>query len=263
MKKIAFLVLCISLDITGNALAVEISWMHVQHREYGQRKSFNRLGFGLIDDQGDYIVNGKNIIGIKLFNTDKKEVKLSRVKFDSVEEVSGAYDYKSSQWFYTKDWQFESWFSARIDDSLTPGIYRLEINTADGKSAQRTFIFHNRVSLPIVDSESFNIDIDQAGNLIWSWRIPVELGQLSIDHKMRARAAIDIFKNEKPVGYFFIILPAHMGYVFIPRDMIQSMGQKGNQFEMKIFLETRDKNNRTYSNPLIVDELNPIVSDIR
>ncbi len=263
MKKITFLVLCIILYVPGNALAVEISWMHVQHREYGSGKSLNRLGFGLIDDHGYYIANDKDIIEIKLYNSDKKELKLARVKFDSVEEVSGAYDFKSSQWFYNKDWQFESWFSARITDSLSPGIYRLEINTADGKSAQRTFIFHNRISLPIVDSKSFNIDMDQDGNLVWSWRIPVELGQLSIDHKMRARAAIDISKNEKPVGYFSIILPVHMGYVFIPRDVIQSMGQKGNQFEMKISLETRDKNNRTYSNPLIVNELRPIVSDLR
>ena len=263
MNRIIFIVLCIFFYITGNALAIEISWMHVQHREYGNRKSFNRLGFGLIDDHGNYITNNKNIIEIKLYNADKKELKLSRVKFDSVEEVSGSYDYKNSQWYYNKDWQFESWFSARIEDSLTPGIYRLNITTADGKSVKRTFVFNNRVSLPIVDSKSFKIDMDQAGNLIWSWRIPVELGQLSLDHKMRARVAIDISKNEKPVGYFSIILPVHMGYVFIPRDVIQSMGQKGNKFEMKISLETRDKNNRTYSNPLIVKEMRPIVSDIR
>ena len=263
MKKLAFLILCIFLNITGNALAVEISWMHVQHREYGSGKKFNRLGFGLIDDHGYYVTSSKNIIDIKLYNADKKELTLSKVKFDSIEEVSGVYDYKNSQWFYNKDWQFESWFSARIAEPLSPGVYRLIINTADGKSAERTFIFHHRVSLPIVDFNSFNIDIDQTGNLIWTWRIPVELGQLSIDHKMRARAAIDISKNEKPVGYFSIILPIHMGYVFIPWDVIQSIGQKGNKFEMKISLETRDKNNRTYSNPLIVNEMRPIVSDIR
>jgi hypothetical protein len=31
------------------------------------------------------------------------------------------------------------------------------------------------------------------------------------------------------------------------------MNQKGNRFELKISLETRDKNNRTYSKPLVVD----------
>ena len=263
MKEIIFIVLCIFFYIAGNALAVEISWMHVQHREYGSGKSFNRLGFGLIDDNGDYITNNRNIIEIKLYNADKKELKLSTVKFDSIEKVSGSYYYKNSQWYYTKDWQFESWFSADILDSLNADIYRLKITTADEKSVERTFIFNKRVSLPIVDSKSFKTDMDQAGNLIWSWSIPFELGQLSLTHKMRTRAAIDISKNKKPVGYFSIILPAHMGYVFIPQDVVQLMDQKGNQFEMKILLETKDKNNRTYSNPLIVNEMRHIIFDTR
>ena len=59
------------------------------------------------------------------------------------------------------------------------------------------------------------------------------------------------------------ILPVHMGYVFIPQDVVQSMNQKGNQFEMKISLETKDKNNRTYSKPLIVNEMRHIISDVR
>jgi hypothetical protein len=263
MNKIIFIVLCIFFYATGNTLAVEISWIHVQHREYGSGKSFNRLGFGLIDDHGYYLKNNKNIIEIKLYNSDKRELKLSTVKFDSVEEVFGSYDYKNSQWYYNKDWQFESWFSASILDSLNPGIYRLEIVTADGESVERTFVFNGRVNLPIVDSKSFKIDMDIGGNLIWSWNIPVELGQLSLNHKMRARAAIDINKNKKPVGYFSIILPVHMGYVFIPQDVVQLMNQKGNQFEMKISLETRDKNNRTYSNSLIVSEMRPTISDAK
>ena len=263
MKKLLLFLFCILFFSATNALAVEIAWMHVQHRQYASGKSFDRLGFGLIDDHGYYITDNKNIVEIKLYNADKKELKLSTVEFESVEEVSGSYDYKNSQWYYNKDWQFESWFSAGILDSLNAGIYRLKITAADGKSVERTFIFNNRVSLPIVDSKSFKIDMDQAGNLIWSWSIPVELGQLSLNQKMRARAAIDIYKNKKPVGYFSIILPVHMGYVFIPQDVAQLIDQKGNQFEMKILIETRDKNNRTYSAPLIVKEMRPIMSDKR
>jgi hypothetical protein len=52
-----------------------------------------------------------------------------------------------------------------------------------------------------------------------------------------------------------------MGYVFIPQDVVQLMNQKGNQFEMKISLETRDKNNRTYSKPRIVKRLGISTTD--
>jgi hypothetical protein len=260
MKKLLLFVFCILFFTATNALAVEIAWMHVQHREYGSGKSFNRLGFGLIDDRGYYITNNKSIIEIKLFNADKKELKLSAVKFDSVEEVSGSYDYKNSQWYYSKGWQFDSWFSAGILDSLNPGMYGLKVTTADGKSVERTFAYNNRVALPIIDSNSFQFDTDQSGNLFWRWNIPIELGYLSLSHKTRARAAIEIYENNKSAGYLSIILPVHMGYVFIPRDVVQSMNQKGNHFEMKISLETRDKNNRTYSKPLIVNEKLPPIS---
>jgi hypothetical protein len=43
--------------------------------------------------------------------------------------------------------------------------------------------------------------------------------------------------------------------------VVQLMNQKGNQFEMKISLETRDKNNRTYSKPLITNKMLPVVSN--
>ena len=86
---------------------------------------------------------------------------------------------------------------------------------------------------------------------------------MSLNHKMRARAAIDTYRDEKNVGYFSIILPAHLGYVVIPQNVVQSMNQKGNQFEFKTLLETKDKNNRTYSMPLIVNEMRHIISDIR
>ena len=131
MKKIIFIVLCIFFYASGNALSVEIFWMHVQHREYGAGKDVNRLGFGLIDDRGNYLSGNQNIKEVRLFDPNKKEVKMSKVKFDSVEEIFGTYDAKNSQWFYSKTWQFDSWFNTEIMASLNPGIYRLKVTTTD------------------------------------------------------------------------------------------------------------------------------------
>ena len=263
MKRIIFIVLCISFYATGNALAVGISWMQVQHREYGNGKALARLGFGLIDDRGNYLTDNRNVKEVTLYGPNKRELKLTPLNFDSVEEIFGTYDSKNSQWLYSKVWQFDSWFKTEIMESLNPGVYWLKVTTTDGKVAERTFVFNRRIVLPTIDSNSFQLQQDINGNLIWIWKIPIELGQLSFNHKMRARAAIDIYKDKKNVGYFSIILPVHMGYVFIPQDVVQSMNQKGNQFEMKISLETKDKNNRTYSKPLIVNEMRHIVSGIR
>ena len=80
MNKIIIIVLSTFIFITGNAIGFEISWMHVQHREYGSGKSFNRLNFGLIDDHGYHVTNNENIIEVKLFNAENRELKLSKVK---------------------------------------------------------------------------------------------------------------------------------------------------------------------------------------
>jgi len=257
MKKIVFFLFCILFLMAANGFALEIAWMQVQHREYGEGRSFNRLGFGLVDDSGSYLKTDKNITEVKLFGPDKQEAKLSGVKFASVEEIFGSYDSLKSQWYYSKTWQFDSWFRAKILDSLKPGIYWLRVTTADGKTAERTFAFNSRGALPIIDSSSFRLNPDPYGNLIWRWNIPRDLGHLSLSHKMRARAAIDIHKNRKEIGYFSIILPAHLGYVFIPHDVLKLINAKGDRFELKVSLETLDKNNRTYSSSFTVKERLP------
>ena len=98
MNKITFIVLCISFYVTGSVLAVEISWIHVQHREYGNGNSLNQLGFGLIDDRGNYLTDDQNVKEVKLYDPDKKELALAPLNFDSVEEIFGTYDSKNSQW---------------------------------------------------------------------------------------------------------------------------------------------------------------------
>ncbi len=258
MINLIYIVLCISLYAAGNAFAVEISWMHVQHREYGNGKSLDRLGFGLVDERGDYVTDNRRVKDVKLYGLEKKELKLAPLNFNSVEEIYGTYDPRTSQWFYSKNWQFDSWFNTEIIQPLSPGRYWLKVTTTDGKVTERTFAFNKRVALPIIDSKSIQLQPDLNDNLIWTWNIPMELGHLTLNHKTRARASIDIFKDNKNVGYFSIILPVHLAYVVIPADVAQTIGQKGDRFEFKVQIETKDKNNRTYSRPLIVKEMLPI-----
>ena len=120
MNKIIFIVRCKSFYVTGNALAVEISWIHVQHRDYGDGNSLNQLGFGLIDDRSNYLTDNQNVKEIKLYDPDKKELTLAQLNFYSVEEIFGTYDSKNSQRLYNKDWQLDSWFKTEIIESLNP-----------------------------------------------------------------------------------------------------------------------------------------------
>lgn len=61
MKKLLLIVLCMFFLASANALAVEVAWMHVQKRHYSDGRNINRLSFGLIDDLGNYIVDGGSV----------------------------------------------------------------------------------------------------------------------------------------------------------------------------------------------------------
>ncbi len=239
----------------GIVSAAEIAWMHVQQRFYGEGKSINRLGFGLVDDETQYLTSDRKVKNVMLFDPKGKSVKLSPSRFGAVFEIYGTYDSKNSQWLYNRGWQHDSWFSVDILTELTPGLYRLKVTTTDGKVAERAYLFNKRVVLPVVNSDSIQLQPDSDGNLIWTWQIPLELGRLSFTQKTRARASIDIYKNNINVGYFSVILPVHMGYAFIPSEVVQKVNQKGDRLVLKISLETRDKNNRTYSKPYVLELL--------
>lgn len=259
MKKLLFLVLCVFFSAMESAFAVDIVWMQVQHREYGNGKTFNQLGFGLTDAYGNYLKDGKRIRSVKLYNPAKKELTLSGLKFASDKEIYGTYNAKNSQWHYGMNWLFESWFAAEISDVLTPGVYWLKVTMTDGKTAEQTFVFNTLVDLPVIDVGSFELNPDAHGNLIWTWKIPLELGQLSLTHKLRARVAMDIFSAGKDVGYFSIIVPVHLGFVLVPQKVLRLINRKGDRFELTVSIETRDKNNRTYSKALVIEKKLPSV----
>ena len=239
------------LLLVSNAVAAEITWMYVQHRKYETGRNLNRLAFGLIDENGQVSSDGKDVANVQLYAPDGTPVNLLKYGFNSDEEIFGLYDSVKSGWYYSDNWQIDSWFRANFFEPLIPGQYRLKATTVDGNVVERKFHFKKRVELPVISSSSFKIHRDSLGNVIWKWDIPDELGRLIFDYHTEARAAIDIIKNSKNVAYFFVKIPSHMGYVFIPRHIVEKITAKGDQFGFKIQLETKDKNNRTYSGTLI------------
>ena len=241
--------------LVSNAFAAEISWMYVQHRKYESGRNLNRLAFGLIDEKGQVPTDGKDVAHVQLYAPDGLAVNLLKYRFDSDEEIFGVYDAINSQWHYNANWLFDSWFRANFVEPLIPGHYLLKVTNSTGEVVESSFNFKKRIELPAVSSSSFNIFNDSLGNLIWKWDIPDDLGRLVFNHLTEARAAIDIIKNKKNAAYFFVNIPSHMGYVFIPRHIADIITSKGDQFGFRIQLETKDKNNRTYSSTFITDHI--------
>jgi hypothetical protein len=244
MKKIIVVAIFLFLSET---FAADVSWMYIQHRKYETGRNLNRLAFGLIDEKGQVPTDGRDVADVQLYAPDGSAVNLLKYRFDSDEEIFGLYDAVKSRWFFSDSWQIDSWFRANFLEPLIPGKYRLKVTTVDGEVVEKKFHFKKRVELPVISSSSFKIFNDSLGNVIWKWDIPDDLGRLVFDYHTEARASIDIIKNRKNAAYFFIKIPSHLGYVFIPRHIAEKIRSKGDQFGFKIQLETKDKNNRTYS----------------
>jgi len=241
--------------LVSNAFAAEISWMYVQNRKYESGRNLNRLAFGLINEKGNNLTDGSGVADVKLYAPNGAPVTLSKYRFASDEEIFGLYDAIKSQWLYIDTWQFDSWFRANFYEPLIPGIYRLKVTTIDGQVLESSCRFKKHVELPVISSNSFKFYNDSFGNIIWKWDIPDDLGRLVFNHHTEARASIDIYKDKKNSAYFFVKIPTHMGYVFIPRDVVRKIREKGNQFGLKVQLETGDRNSRSYSNTLVITDL--------
>jgi hypothetical protein len=257
MKKLFLLI--IFWGITAGVDAVEVSWMYIQHRSYESGRTYNRLAFGLADDNGRELSNDKDVASISLVNPLGRVVKLSDFEFSRDEEIFGIYDPMRSQWQYSEQWQVDSWFSADFSEPLIAGIYRLLVNLIDGQALKYDFDFRGTVELPLISSESFELQPDPFGNVIWKWEVPIALGHMVFNVPTAVKASIDIIQGDAQVAYFFIKIPSHMSYLFIPRNIVRQMSAKGEGFGLRIQLETGDNTTRSYSNTLIVDDLNAVV----
>jgi len=229
--------------------------MYIQHRIYESGRTRNRLSFSLIDGSGQNLMSDKGIESVELLDPKGRHIKLSDFKFNRDEEIYGVYDAMRSQWHYIHQWQHDNWFSANFSQPLVSGVYHLKVIANRNKVAEFPYNFKNVVALPVITSRSFRIHPDPHGNVIWKWEVPDTLGHMVYNLETTTKASIDIYKNNKQVAYFFIKVPSHMGYLFIPRNIVQLISAKGNQFGFRVQIETRDNNTRTYSDTLLVDSL--------
>jgi hypothetical protein len=237
MKKLLFylIILFSTFILIGNGLAAEIAWLQVQHREYGTGKSINRLNFGLVDEETNYVTSKSAITNVLLRDPFGNPVELAPVEFGSVEEIYGNYDAKNSQWYFDESWQYDSWFSVDINAPLVAGSYVLSVKTADGKKSERAYTFNQQVDLPIIDADSIEFHTDSGGNLIWTWRVPDQLGRLSLNHPMRARASIDIYNKDKYAGYFSM-MPSYYPFILTLKTWSYGPGFFTYLYPLKIFI---------------------------
>lgn len=156
-------------------VAAEDSWSYqfggtqIGFRSYDEGdRTLNKLFFEIKDDQGQYVTDEMVVSSIKLYNPNSVEVNLSSLSYDlKVELFYGSYNDYYGQWNYGDPYYVNS-YGAEILDDLISGTYRLEVTMTDSQLLQKEIVFNQKVSLPPISADSFDIYPDSSGNVFWT-----------------------------------------------------------------------------------------------
>jgi hypothetical protein len=224
-----------------------IGYLYVQHREYEDGTSLNRLYFEVKDKNGQYIPSPDPIANAELYDPNGNLVNLGPFSFSAADYYPGWYDGDNGQWIYNPIVSYTE-FTSDILDSLIVGTYHLVVTTDGGDTLEADFEFFGQVSLPIISSNTFEVNL-YSGHLLWEWEITPAVYGLSFNYETSARAIITIYNNQQYVGFAYFKVPTHMEKILVPPNIVQDIISRGNRFDFIMQIRTNDNNNRSYSNP--------------
>lgn len=245
-----FILIVVSIGLVIPAVAqaatYEISWFSVQHRTYSGGIELNKVGFSITDaDTGAQIPDPTMVLSVTVTDPNGTAVTLTNRYSEILSFLSGSYDGWSNNWNYNDPYDLSD-FSYDITEELIPGTYQIEVLLNDQTTLTATRDFVSNLVMPTVNSDSFKINKDDSGNLMWTWDSPMY--QNLSDRSTQARAAITVYNQGDFVQLIFVTVPTNMGYLFLPAEIVTSAEALGDEFRFSQHVRETSNNNRGYSN---------------
>lgn len=258
MKKavVLFFITCL-LVIADLAYAVDLEWWYIQNRKYENGKESFQIAFAFKNDSGDVITD--NIVQypagrVELYNPDGNRIEVSDVIFfGPYKPINGNYDAQTDQWDYDGEKANISFYSAYFLEDLKGGDYRLVVTDIDNNTYEKyKFYSGQKISLPLISSDSFSVTKDDTGNLIWTWQ-PLETTDFGIGMSLQGLiSSYKIFDSKEMLTQeVYVTLPSHMDHIFIPKNIVESLEAEGDIYRFRIGVNTNDNEKRTYSNTFL------------
>lgn len=224
----------------------------ISHRVYDNAGQFNRLSLYLLDETGNVAEQEYELESVKLYDPHGTELIVRDIEFSISSYLQGRYDGESGQWSYDQDFLTDSGYWGNFEGSLVVGTYRLEV-IVEGQRFERNLDYNGVYELPIIPSYSLQKQYDENGNLHIRWQPPMyeDLG-LSTS----IRAYIDIYNNDAYANAFlYVTVPTHLGYLYVPSNVINKLQAWGNMFDVYVQIRTNDNANRAYSDKVRLDQM--------
>lgn len=260
MKKIAliFLIFLFCLpQISFANLSIDFWW--VQRRTNENGTALNKAIFSTKDEFGNY--HSENVLSeIKLYSPSGNLIQPTEATFGGLYETrSGRYDADNGQWLFDENPVEENWYYINFVGAMEIGNYRLSVKDNQGNPYEAFAFFNGVRSIPQIFSKTFCAFKDENGNLFWKWGIPSEKFP-DISSSIRTWAAV-----YPPNGTnldVYLKVPTHMGWAFIPNELLQELEQRDSNVKIGIQVRTNDNNNRNYSMEINWREANACGCDI-
>ena len=233
-----------------------VAWWHMQKRTYEDGRSFNRLGFGIIDEFGAYVTN--DVIKSVSLVGPSGAIALDPHAFMTYEILSGRINTDTGQWEYETDFRAENYCRVNFSGNLVEGDYTLEVIDEDDdtmSNSYATHYFNGVVALPEFTSKSFRGFEDVDGNFYWQWDTPVDTALWSSSLDASIRCWLTIYNGNVYVGEVYISVPALLGGVYVPSRVMDLSRQKGDRITIGMHIRTNDNNNRFYTKDIALSAL--------
>lgn len=239
--------------------ANRLEWWYVQHRKYQDGSEFNVANFAMKDSGNNYILEDVvSLSSIAVYDPDGAQLTLTKAEFGGKYKVAyGGYDSNNGRAYYDNALHDESFYSVRFNDQLKTGTYHLVVADKSGTTYNAYLNFNSIQDIPVIPSNTFCAFKDNGGNLIWKWGIPSY-----INASTSVRAFVDSYSGGTLISEIYLQVPTHMGWAFVPQNLLQLIEGPGNILKLGIQLRTNDNNNRAYSTMIEWNTANACGCDI-
>ena len=245
MKKGIIVLFILSMFLPSLADATyHLNWFIVQNRLFEDGTHKNRLSFQCVNSNDAY--PSTDVMDSVVLTDPEGHNVVVNVIFESYLQGDASYNASTSQWVYpSSPYQYGGYY-ANFSDQVVTGKYHLKFIDKDGEISEMDYVVNKIVDLPIIPTSSYNLYFDQSGNLIWRWQVP---DYIDPSLQTNARASISVYDEQrKVIGNIDISkIPTQMGFVFVPKAVVDYLMSVGNIFHLGTMIRTIDNNNRSYS----------------
>ncbi len=228
--------------------AYNISNCYLQHRiDYLNDHSGQESHLLLVQfkDEVGNVPTFDGLESLVLIDPNGNEVPIADLALYHSGRLDGQYDGNSGRWSYGEIYEHYAYFGF-IEQPFVVGTYQLKA-VFQGVQSQANYTFNGLVDLPLIPSSKIKSKFDTDGNLTSEWSVPSELWTTQPDLSTYTQGIVDFYNGETWVGSLYVRIPTHMGRLFVPQELFNSLGVWGNSYRIGIEFGTTDNNNRTYS----------------